>query len=1051
MVTSIPASAQDDVEFYTVVTGDTLWHISERFNETLDELLDANPQISDPDVIDVGDVIIVPALCGGGRYNKSEFSCFGGTDLCPVIGGVPTLLCGDDCYIPSTYICHEGQIFHLGAVAVVLGGTTFVLGAHKLTIAVNGTKWVIGLSDIVEGSKTFNVPTSVAGVTVISTDGLFLTVEPGPAPGSVPTVTALPTSTSPAQPTISVETLTAVNGKSTLEVTFRPTTLSGFSTLTTTTTIATIESGVSTSIVVGPGGIAWGCINCTINNDFPPISFPPLPTPVPSLSIPALFPSAVFPLPSFVTNVITSSGPGGATTITQTQSLDSASHLVPVVTLQPANASDSVSALASQLHDLSSIVMSFSSAPGDPTRSSLALAAIQTAKSDSDSFGTELGVAAAGLCFIFCSLMTSVVSILGPLEVAVMAGGAGLAGLAGLLAGLAATADALLRAANHASSSTSGSQSLVTSSSSSSSPCTTGCITCGFTIPALGLPDEDVETGDVNILRVSYFELDKCSLDRRVKIPDYPNAMELAGVRGKMFYVRTTADCGVLTYTKANKKQLIDGDVMGRDGGGKAQKYKFSVREGLTFVNVDHVYEKSFLRDFLKTETGEPGQCKKFNELFLAKNEAKEGDVPRLKVIVDQIPGKMFPEDLAVMDSDFNSVKGILCNVKPTIGEEGILKVKWTVIGIGDNGMGPARHLAVLQLIATVLAMTRDDDFKKLFENANKRIYQALLGVDLIIDAMPKACENPPEAKWADKYANWMDNHIKTNQESIREYSRSVRATDLPDESLYNLNSLGVPDKKNPNELGKVFEAMERVYKDDWTFGFRTGAWGEYKDPLKEIGRRQGLATTACELTTAETVRPRAAVERSLMEVRIAMWHTRAVNAYHPRELRGCVAQTLVAIAAPAGTIPVPTWLTVKKGPLEAAYATPPQRHAALPVLVNSMAVPAPMTTSRIRLAVGRTSEVACATPPQRRAAPLFPAISTVVLGPSMTTRTQHAVEGTSKAASAPLRQQHAVLLFPAISMGALDPTTTVRMLHAVGATSKVAYAIPLQPHAALP
>ncbi len=46
---------------YTVRSGDTMFLIARRFNIPLDRLIAANPQIADPNRIDVGDKICIPA------------------------------------------------------------------------------------------------------------------------------------------------------------------------------------------------------------------------------------------------------------------------------------------------------------------------------------------------------------------------------------------------------------------------------------------------------------------------------------------------------------------------------------------------------------------------------------------------------------------------------------------------------------------------------------------------------------------------------------------------------------------------------------------------------------------------------------------------------------------------------------------------------------------------------------------------------------------------------------------------------------------------------
>jgi len=45
---------------YTVVAGDTLAAIAERFNVSVERILDANPQITNPNLIEVGDEIRIP-------------------------------------------------------------------------------------------------------------------------------------------------------------------------------------------------------------------------------------------------------------------------------------------------------------------------------------------------------------------------------------------------------------------------------------------------------------------------------------------------------------------------------------------------------------------------------------------------------------------------------------------------------------------------------------------------------------------------------------------------------------------------------------------------------------------------------------------------------------------------------------------------------------------------------------------------------------------------------------------------------------------------------
>lgn len=51
---------------YTVGAGDSLWDIASNIGTTVEQLLSANPQIGDPGLIRIGDVVIVPAAGGTG-------------------------------------------------------------------------------------------------------------------------------------------------------------------------------------------------------------------------------------------------------------------------------------------------------------------------------------------------------------------------------------------------------------------------------------------------------------------------------------------------------------------------------------------------------------------------------------------------------------------------------------------------------------------------------------------------------------------------------------------------------------------------------------------------------------------------------------------------------------------------------------------------------------------------------------------------------------------------------------------------------------------------
>lgn len=83
---------------YTVMKGDSLWKISQTYNISLDALLAANPQISDPNFILTGTVINIPEMwtpCGPGQH--------GGNDC----RNIPD--CGCDMQRPCIYTAEAGE------------------------------------------------------------------------------------------------------------------------------------------------------------------------------------------------------------------------------------------------------------------------------------------------------------------------------------------------------------------------------------------------------------------------------------------------------------------------------------------------------------------------------------------------------------------------------------------------------------------------------------------------------------------------------------------------------------------------------------------------------------------------------------------------------------------------------------------------------------------------------------------------------------------------------------------------------------------------------
>ena len=77
--------------------------------------------------------------CGSAQYLPSQYTCFNGNFLCPIIDGDATQQCGDACYSTSAYTCYNGQLIGLGG-----GSTGTVTGFFPSPTANNtGLGWTV--------------------------------------------------------------------------------------------------------------------------------------------------------------------------------------------------------------------------------------------------------------------------------------------------------------------------------------------------------------------------------------------------------------------------------------------------------------------------------------------------------------------------------------------------------------------------------------------------------------------------------------------------------------------------------------------------------------------------------------------------------------------------------------------------------------------------------------------------------------------------------------------------------------------------------------------
>ncbi|KAL4943071.1 hypothetical protein BDV06DRAFT_235013 [Aspergillus oleicola] len=323
----------------------------------------------------------------------------------------------------------------------VLDGTTYIARPSPTTIVdQDGETIVLNSDSIVIGTETiWTSETGSPSSTTIIDNGLTITILPHPtwiptptgtgtSTGDPPTTSLPPSTTSntgSSFPTIlpasTVLTITATAGSRTLEITFTPTTLAQFTSLSTSTTMTTVVDGTATTLVVGPGGLAWDPVSAlTALPDFPtsipyptaaptaapaPGPSPTIPTPTSSTYSTSIFP---FPFPTVTTITSTIDSPDGPSVTTITGTTDSDASVIPITTLSPEEVIGSAQALLSDLSSVSGAVAALSSNPNDPPSATVAVDAIEAAQADTNDFGSGLSISGPSLWDIFGSSLSGI-------------------------------------------------------------------------------------------------------------------------------------------------------------------------------------------------------------------------------------------------------------------------------------------------------------------------------------------------------------------------------------------------------------------------------------------------------------------------------------------------------------------------------------------------------------------------------------------------------------------------------------------------------------------
>ncbi|HEX2953695.1 MAG TPA: SafA/ExsA family spore coat assembly protein [Bacillota bacterium] len=107
---------------YTVASGDTLYKIAQRYGITLDMLIRANPQITNPDVINVGQQVCIPfpmppATCSGRYYTIQSGDTL--TAIAKSSGVTVSAILAANPQIADANRIYAGQVICIPAVAVI--------------------------------------------------------------------------------------------------------------------------------------------------------------------------------------------------------------------------------------------------------------------------------------------------------------------------------------------------------------------------------------------------------------------------------------------------------------------------------------------------------------------------------------------------------------------------------------------------------------------------------------------------------------------------------------------------------------------------------------------------------------------------------------------------------------------------------------------------------------------------------------------------------------------------------------------------------------------
>ncbi|RAL10688.1 uncharacterized protein BO97DRAFT_455082 [Aspergillus homomorphus CBS 101889] len=268
----------------------------------------------------------------------------------------------------------------------------------------------------------------------------------------------------------------------------------------------------------------------------------------------------------------------------------------------------------------------------------------------------------------------------------------------------------------------------------------------------------------------------KCSLGKKkIYKPQYPGPAALEKEQGDAFlgyYIPKLDQCpaGAVTYDVITDSSVLTNTVAAywdSANAGTGQKYialgdKPSATD--SYINVDHVYELKIVDSFFSAMIKKYNFCDSFKTFFLTDDTAHpmaNGVKTRLQRLYAMLPSNTYL-DFVAMDNQLNSMKA------PMFDENlsGMQSPKGATAEEEANNA-----LSIINTMATVVSMLRDNKIAEIFKTTNKRMYEAFLG----IDQLATGCNDPiPGKGWADSYSSWMEEFLSTQATSVSSQLASI-------------------------------------------------------------------------------------------------------------------------------------------------------------------------------------------------------------------------------------------------------------------------------------